>query len=229
MKTETREASTLGTTWTFEGCDADVQERLRTGWRAQSIALESLLEPLGATRRRLTMFVHAPARPGAGYQVRAVLHLPTGVLVAEHGEEEPESALASVAEGLRREVRKHRRDLRRDHVVRFKSRHRSALNAADSRAPGKRPRSAPVARSKMRTEPSRSRQPSRFPSGEKERAVGRPQRTANSRRKAPVRVSQSCRGSPSLPRTGCSEPKASGCCGRWPMPTPSCSRSAVRP
>ena len=132
MTTETPQAPVLRTDWTFDGCDADLQDRLRADWRVRGRILESLLGPLGGRRQRLALAVHRADRPAPEYFVRAVLRLPTGVLVAEHGEADPARALAAVADGLGREIRKHRQNLRRDHVHRFKTRHRQALNAAES-------------------------------------------------------------------------------------------------
>jgi ribosome-associated translation inhibitor RaiA len=94
--------------------------------------MDRLLEPLGARRPRLALSVQKLERPTNEYSVRAVLRIPTGVLVAEHGEADPVRALAAAAEALGREVRQNRQELHRDHIVRFKARHREALNAAVS-------------------------------------------------------------------------------------------------
>lgn len=91
--------------------------------------LDRLLSRYGADLKLLRLTVHRLAR-GGGYQLRGVLELPTGTLVAEARGNTPGAGISSLLETLVGEVKKHKAKVRGDQSFRRKLRKRQDLSAA---------------------------------------------------------------------------------------------------
>jgi RNA polymerase sigma factor (sigma-70 family) len=115
--------------WVFNDCGEADKARMESYWEKKAPRLRRLLTSYGPDLQdlRLTVY-HHPQR--SWYEVRAVLHLPTGTLVAEETDKDPRAVLDRVADTLIREVKRHKERVRRDQAYRRKTRRQEALSAA---------------------------------------------------------------------------------------------------
>jgi ribosomal subunit interface protein len=116
----------------FNGVDDAVKQRLESYWEKKLPRLEKLLAPYRADLReiRLTVSQHRRDSQPSWYEVRAVLHLPTGTLAAEANAEDPQVALDRVADALVTEIKKHKERVRQDYLFKRKGHNRADLSAA---------------------------------------------------------------------------------------------------
>jgi DNA-directed RNA polymerase specialized sigma24 family protein/ribosome-associated translation inhibitor RaiA len=115
--------------WVFNDCSETVKAHMESYWEKKTTRLRRLLACYGSDLQdlRLTVY-HHPQR--SWYEVRAVLHLPTGTLVAEEQDKDPRAVLDRVADTLIYEIKRHKERIRRDQAYRRKTRRRDELSAA---------------------------------------------------------------------------------------------------
>lgn len=101
----------------FHDCPKSVKDDIHAYWEQKRPRVERLLKrtPPDQCHLRLNIWRKPPR-----YEVRAVLLLPTGTLVAEDMHGSPRAALDKVADQLVLELRRHRDALRKDEVQRRK-------------------------------------------------------------------------------------------------------------
>jgi RNA polymerase sigma factor (sigma-70 family) len=118
--------------WVFNEVDDAVKARLEAYWAKELPRLQKLLVhyPTDLQEMRLTVSHHQPDALRSRYEVRGVIQLPTGTLVAEAEDDNPQVALDRVADKLVTEIRKHREQVRHDYVFNRKTRNRADLSAA---------------------------------------------------------------------------------------------------
>jgi RNA polymerase sigma factor (sigma-70 family) len=116
----------------FNGIDDAEKARVRTYWDQKLPRLQKLLSPHRADlfEIRLTVSRREKGSRGAAYEVRAVIHLPTGTLATEAEDKDPLAALDRVADTLVTEIKRHKELARRDFIYKRKSRNRADLSAA---------------------------------------------------------------------------------------------------
>jgi RNA polymerase sigma factor (sigma-70 family) len=119
----------MQTHWVFNDCGERVKANLQACWEKKQPRLEKLLRPFRPELRELRLTVYRHEQPPR-WEVRGVLHLPTGTLAAEETEADYKSALDRVADVLVREIKRHKERLRHDYVFRRKNRRREELIAA---------------------------------------------------------------------------------------------------
>jgi RNA polymerase sigma factor (sigma-70 family) len=119
----------MQTHWVFNDCGEGLKASLQTYWEKKQPRLEKLLRPFRPELRELRLTVYRHEQPRR-WEVRGVLHLPTGTLAAEETEADYKPALDRVADVLVREIKRHKERLRRDYVYRRKNRRREELIAA---------------------------------------------------------------------------------------------------
>jgi RNA polymerase sigma factor (sigma-70 family) len=78
---------------------------------------------------RLTVYRHQQNPQRSWYEVRGVIHLPTGTLAAEANDKDPRAALDRVTDELAAEIKRHKEHVRKDYVYKRKSRRRAGLKA----------------------------------------------------------------------------------------------------
>ncbi len=103
----------------FHNCPPEIKERIRQYWMQKQYRIDRLLQSFSPSQRQLRLSVnHQPN----GYQVRAVLTLPTGVLVAQSKAnfETYQEAIDEVADILTKEIRRHKEQIRHDEFYRRK-------------------------------------------------------------------------------------------------------------
>ena len=85
--------------WVFNGCDDTVKKDLQEYWAKKWPRLQKLLARYHADLQdvRLTVTYHQQNPQRGWYDLRAVIHLPTGTLVAEADEKEPRAGLDQAA------------------------------------------------------------------------------------------------------------------------------------
>lgn len=118
--------------WVFHNCDEPIKATLESYWSKKLKRLEKLLVPYQPDLQdvRLTLYRHEQNPQRAWFEGRAVIHLPTGTLVAEANDKEPRVVLDQLADTLVREVKRHKEQVRRDYVFKRKERARADLSAA---------------------------------------------------------------------------------------------------
>lgn len=105
----------------FRGCPEPAKEAIRRSWEQKVQRLKRLLRRFPEDDQMLRLTVSM--QPGLkAYDVRAVLVLPTGTLVAEADASHHDSALDEVASRLAVEIRRHKERLRRDDLQRRRAR-----------------------------------------------------------------------------------------------------------
>jgi ribosome-associated translation inhibitor RaiA len=126
------EKNTMSSHWVFSDCDEAVKTRLETYWSKKMPRLEKLLVHYRPDLReiRLTVYCHQQNPQRFWYEVRGVIHLPTGTLVAEGNDKEPEAAVDRVADTLAGEIKRHKEHVRKDYVFKRKSPDRGDISAA---------------------------------------------------------------------------------------------------
>ncbi len=118
----------MHTHWVFNGCEERLKASLQAYWDKKQPRLEKLLRPFRPELRELRLTVYRHEQPPR-WEVRGVLHLPTGTLAAEETEADYKPVLDRVAYVLVREIKRHKERLRRDYVYRRKNRRREELIA----------------------------------------------------------------------------------------------------
>ncbi|HZW31087.1 MAG TPA: sigma factor-like helix-turn-helix DNA-binding protein [Isosphaeraceae bacterium] len=124
-----RDGPTTDIHWIFQDCDEPRRERARRAWAEGWPRLERWLTTFPREQRRLLLTVRHDDRT-ARDEVRAVLILPAGTLVAEESADDAAVALKRVARTLGEEIKRHKDRLRHEHLEQRKSRRREVLGAA---------------------------------------------------------------------------------------------------
>lgn len=116
----------------LHGCDESMKASLESYWSKKLPRLENLLVPYPPDLQdvRLTVHRHEQNPQRAWYEGRAVVHLPTGTLVAEANDKEPRTVVDRLADTLAREIKRHKERVRKDYVFKRKARARADLSAA---------------------------------------------------------------------------------------------------
>jgi RNA polymerase sigma factor (sigma-70 family) len=122
----------MSTHWVFNGCDEVTKARLENYWTRKLPRLQKVLAPYPVEVQdiRLTVYCHQPGPQRFWWEARAVVHLPTGTVVAEANGREPQLVLDEIADTLVRELKRHKERVRRDYVFKRKRRARADLSAA---------------------------------------------------------------------------------------------------
>jgi RNA polymerase sigma factor (sigma-70 family) len=123
--------------WVFNKCTAPLKSRLERHWGEKWPRLEKLLAPSYRAELRevrLAVTCHQQNQKSVWYDIRAVIRLPTGTLVAKSDDKEPLSALDKVIDKLVAEITRHKQLVRRDYVFKRKTRRRADLSAAGPQA-----------------------------------------------------------------------------------------------
>ena len=115
--------------WVFNNCEEHLKRVLISAWDWKQPRLVRLLKTFKPDQARLRISVHHKPRPST-FEVRAVLQLPVGTLVAEEIDQSPAAALNPVIDALVRELKHHKERLRREYVYQRKHRRREDLIAA---------------------------------------------------------------------------------------------------
>lgn len=102
--------------WTFRNCDAK-KEEARTYLNSKVRRVIRRLARLGAedARLELTLYFHSGRD---SFELRAVLRLPAGTLVASEEQRDLRYVIDEVVDELTRQLRKHKARMRREHVTR---------------------------------------------------------------------------------------------------------------
>lgn len=119
----------MKTHYVFENCPSPIRRDIEAYWEKRFRKVEKLVECFGddLPDLRLNIYRH-PQRDW--YQVRAVLYLPSGTLVAEATAKDVEGVLQEVLDRLTREVKKHKELIRHDQAYRRKRRRQAELEGA---------------------------------------------------------------------------------------------------
>lgn len=119
----------MKTHWVFNHCKKEKQ-RARAYWEKKARRLERLLANYSPELRqlRLTLYRHETRHD---WELRAVLHLPTGTLVTEEIRPTLEESIDRVADELARRIREHKSLVRKEHLRRRRRYRRQQLSAAD--------------------------------------------------------------------------------------------------
>lgn len=79
----------------------------------------------------MTVYSHSSSESHAAcYEIRSVLHLPTGTLVAHEQGADAKAALDKIADTMSQEIKRHKEHVRHDYVFKRKRRERANLSAA---------------------------------------------------------------------------------------------------
>lgn len=116
----------------FNGIAAAEKARLQTYWEQKLPRLQKLLSPYRADliEIRLTVSHRGQGSKRAGYEVRAVIRLPSGILDAKADDKDPLASLDRVVDELVTEIKRHKERVRHDFIYKRKSRNRAELSAA---------------------------------------------------------------------------------------------------
>lgn len=114
----------MATHWVFNDCDRQTKADAQSYWARKEGRLSRHLTSFAPDGQELRLTVSHQPQPPA-FHVRAVLHLPTGKMVAEETDRQAHVALDRVAHMLVEELKRHKEHLRRDHVYRRKTRRSS--------------------------------------------------------------------------------------------------------
>ena len=116
----------------FNEIDDPEKTRLNSYWKKKLPRLEKLLVhyPPDLREIRLTISRHGADALHGWYEVRAVIHLPTGTLAVEAEDKNPQAALDRVTDKLATEIKRHKERVRHDHIFKRKSRSRRPGAAA---------------------------------------------------------------------------------------------------
>ncbi|WP_026735380.1 HPF/RaiA family ribosome-associated protein [Fischerella sp. PCC 9605] len=103
----------------FHDCPSTIKEQIRDYWVKKQRRIDRLLQSFPPNQRHLRLSID---RQPNGYQVRAVLALPTGTLVAQSKSrfETYQAAIDEVADTLAQEIRRHKEQIRHDDSYRRK-------------------------------------------------------------------------------------------------------------
>jgi ribosome-associated translation inhibitor RaiA len=100
----------MRTHWVFNHCGAVPQASLQAYWQKKQPRLERLLAPFRPEQRDLRLTVYHHPQPPR-WEVRGVLHLPSGTLAAEEADRESTAALDRLADYIFRRKHRQREDL----------------------------------------------------------------------------------------------------------------------
>ncbi len=118
----------MKTHWRFHDCD-QYKDQARDYWEKKARRLERLLSNYHPEFRRLSLVLYEhPSRNQ--FELRAVLHLPTGTLIAEETRPSVREAIDTIADELARQIRRHKSQVRKDYVYRRRRERRRNLSAA---------------------------------------------------------------------------------------------------
>jgi ribosomal subunit interface protein len=115
----------------FNGFDDAEASLLEAYWAKKLPRVQKLLVNYRKDLQeiQLTVYRHQQYSHHPRYEVRAVIHLPTGALAAEADETDPRAAVDRVADLLAKEIKRHKERVRKDYVYNRKSRARAELEA----------------------------------------------------------------------------------------------------
>lgn len=115
----------------FNGLEADAKADLEKYWARKLPRLHKLLASHPPDLRDIWLSVrrHQQGPQRSWYEVRAVIHLPTGTLAATAEDKAPEAAIDQAADKLAASIRRHNELARKDFVFKRKRRRRADLNA----------------------------------------------------------------------------------------------------
>jgi ribosome-associated translation inhibitor RaiA len=103
----------------FDHCPRPMRDAVRSYWAKKHGRLERLLQTFPEDQRRL----RASIRPvKSGWEIRALVALPTGTLVAEAHGSTWQEGLDLAVDRLVFELRRHKKLIRRDYLYRRKNR-----------------------------------------------------------------------------------------------------------
>ncbi|MDB5313761.1 MAG: hypothetical protein JWO38_7963 [Gemmataceae bacterium] len=113
-------------------CDDTVKGEVEAYWAKKLPRLHKLLVPYRPDLQeiRLTVSCHRQTSRRSWYEVRGVIHLPTGSLAAAADDEDPRAAVDRVADTLVAEIKRHKERVRKEYVYKRKTRSRDELSAA---------------------------------------------------------------------------------------------------
>lgn len=119
----------MKTHWVFNHCRQEKQWA-KAYWEKKARRLERLLTNYSRELRRLrlTLYRHETRDE---WELRAVLHLPTGTLVAEEICKTLTESIDKVADELARRIREHKRLVRKEHLHRRRRKRRQQLSEVD--------------------------------------------------------------------------------------------------
>ena len=102
----------------FNGIAAAEKARLQTYWEQKLPRLQKLLSPYRADliEIRLTVSHRGQGSKRAGYEVRAVIRLPSGILDAKADDKDPLASLDRVVDELVTEIKRHKERVRHDFI-----------------------------------------------------------------------------------------------------------------
>jgi DNA-directed RNA polymerase specialized sigma24 family protein/ribosome-associated translation inhibitor RaiA len=114
------------------GCDEAIRRSVESYWERKLPRIQKLLRAYRPDQQELRLTLHAHARPSQKpfFEGRAVVHLPTGTVVAEDQNHDPQALIDRLADTLVAELKRHQERVRRDYVYRRKQRARADLSAA---------------------------------------------------------------------------------------------------
>ncbi len=117
--------------WVFDNVAEPDREMARKRWAEKVQPLNALLRSYEPDKLSWRMTLYHIQR-GSRWQLRVVLLLPTGTLVAETTEKTLEEAVDRAADKMRREIKKHKELVRQDYIIRRRREQRQHLSAAGS-------------------------------------------------------------------------------------------------
>ena len=118
----------------FNGVDEPLKARLEGYWRKKLPRLQKLLVPYPADLQeiRLTVSQHQQGPQRLLFEVRVVIHLPTGTLAAEETDKDALAAIDRVVDRIAGEIKRHKELVRHDYQYRRKSRRRAGVSASSA-------------------------------------------------------------------------------------------------
>ena len=118
----------MKTQWTFHQCDR-AKKHAREYWAKKTPRLERLLTSYGPDLKRvcLTLYHHTDRER---WELRAVLHLPTGTLTVEDTSPTVTEAIDNVADKLASSIGRHKNELRKRHLQRGRKHRRRQFASA---------------------------------------------------------------------------------------------------
>ncbi len=118
----------MKTQWVFNNCGRD-KRKAQAYWEKKAHRLNRLMSNYRPELRRIRLTVYRhDARDE--WEMRGVVHLPTGTLVSEETCATLHECIDKVADELAREIRRHKSKVRKDHLYRRRRRRRQQLSAA---------------------------------------------------------------------------------------------------
>jgi len=114
------------------GCDEAIRRSVESYWEKKLPRIQKLLRLYRPDQQEVRLTLHAHARPQQKpfFEGRAVVHLPTGTVVAEDHNHDPQALIDRLADTLVADLKRHQERVRRDYLYRRKRRARSDLSAA---------------------------------------------------------------------------------------------------